>query len=282
MSLSYFTKGTPLILLGCGNMGRAMMLGWLKGGLAPDALHVLSPNYSNAKADGVLEANCHTTAEALTLCGAAGAIMLAVKPQVMAQIAPGAEHLVNGDTIVLSVAAGITTESLKAMLPSAGAIVRTMPNTPAAIGKGMTGLFSRGLPNRQKPVVDALMAASGKTLWVDSEETIDALTGVSGCGPAYVFHMVEAMAAAGEAMGLSAVDATLLARQTIIGAAQLLEERADTEAATLREQVTSPGGATAAALEQIMKSQDTTDTSLTNMMIRAVKAAEKRSKELAN
>lgn len=280
MSLDFFTKDTPLILLGCGNMGRAMMLGWLKGGLSADALQVIDPGYTHSKADGVL--NHHTSAEALTLRGHAGAIVLAVKPQVMAEIASGARHLVSAETLVLSVAAGITTESLKAMLPSAGAVVRAMPNTPAAIGKGMSGLFASDLPENLKPLVDALMSASGKTLWVDAEETIDAVTAVSGSGPAYVFHMVEAMTAAGEELGLSPSDASLLARQTVIGAAHLLEARADSDAGKLREQVTSPGGTTAAALEQIMQSHETSDTSLTGLMIRAVKAANKRSKELAS
>lgn len=276
MSLKSFTADKPLVLLGCGNMGRAMMKGWLKAGLNSDALFIIDPVYSHAAEDGVSENQCFASASELDLAGFAGTIVLALKPQIMAKAAPDAEHLLGADTMVMSVAAGIRIDGIAKMLPGAKTIVRAMPNTPAAIGAGMTGLYSNALNDDQKAIIEALMASTGKILWVAGEQDIDMVTAVSGSGPAYVFHMVEALAAAGEEAGLSALDAELLARQTIVGAAQLLAKDADVSAASLREQVTSPGGTTAAGLSEMMATP-----SLTDMMTRVVQAAKARSEELA-
>jgi pyrroline-5-carboxylate reductase len=207
---------------------------------------------------------------------AATVVVLAVKPQVMDAVLAPYPALVRPDTVFLSIAAGRTIGSFEAVLGAAARIVRAMPNTPAAVGRGITVLTGNdNVTAAQRDACEALMTAVGKVAWVSEEGLIDAVTGVSGSGPAYVFHLVEAMAAAGVAAGLPPDLAMQLARETVAGSGELLAQSTD-PAATLRENVTSPGGTTAAALDVLMS-----DEGLTDLMTRAILRATERSRELA-
>jgi len=263
----------PVVLVGAGQMGMAMAIGWLDAGLASDQLILVDPKPSEPvkaiaeqKSLSILERPPSNPAQVL---------VLAVKPQVAAAVLVSAKMCVGPDTLALSVMAGIGAEQMSSAL-GCNRIVRTIPNTPAKIGKGAIGAFaSAGVDASDRDVVNALLAASGQTIWVENESDIDSVTGLSGSGPAYVFNMVEAMAKAGEAQGLPAVVAMKLARQTIIGAAALMDAEPDVSAATLRENVTSPNGTTYAALQILMG-----DEGLSPLMERAVTAARERSEEL--
>jgi pyrroline-5-carboxylate reductase len=204
----------------------------------------------------------------------ADTLVLAVKPQVMGDVLPTVAPMRDEATLVVSVAAGITCARLGTLGP--GPVVRAIPNTPAAVGKGMTAAFAAGASAEQVRLADALLASVGAVAWVEEEALIDAATAVSGSGPAYVFHLVEALAAAGVAEGLSEDVAAALARQTVIGAGALLE-RSTLDPGTLRSNVTSPGGTTAAALSVLMETG-----ALTDLMTRAVRAAAVRSRELGS
>ncbi|MGI9404856.1 MAG: pyrroline-5-carboxylate reductase, partial [Hyphomicrobiaceae bacterium] len=182
-------------------------------------------------------------------------VILAVKPQLMDNVLPSVTRHVGFDTLVVSVAAGRSVASLRRHLAEDTAIIRAMPNTPAAVGRGITGAYAtEEVTREQGQTCEALLRAVGEVVWVDQEILIDAVTGVSGSGPAYVFHLVEAMAAAGEKMGLAPDVAMKLARTTVTGAGELLHQ-SDEDAATLRQNVTSPGGTTAAALEILMNEE---------------------------
>jgi pyrroline-5-carboxylate reductase len=202
-------------------------------------------------------------------------IVVAVKPQVIADVLPGLRPMIGRDSIVLSIAAGATLANLKAGLGDA-AIVRSIPNTPAQVGRGVTAAIANARAGRAaRKLVGELLEAVGDVVWVEKEALIDAATAVSGSGPAYVFHMVEALAAAGVAAGFDKDSATRLARGTVVGAAELLHQ-SDLSAETLRQNVTSPKGTTAAALKILMGRSG-----LTPLMKKAVAAARKRSRELS-
>lgn len=261
-----------LVLLGCGKMGGAMLEGWLAGGLAPSAVTVIDPNPSDR-----LKA---LAAEGLTLNPAAlpkaSVCLLAVKPQMMAEAAPQVAALAAGGTLYLSVAAGTPIKAFEAMFGPVP-IIRAMPNTPAAVGRGITALIGNAhASDTHMETAEALLAAIGVTVRLETEGQIDAVTGVSGSGPAYVFHMIEAMAAAGVAQGLPADLAMQLARATVCGAGELAFQSPES-AAQLRINVTSPNGTTAAALAVLMKEGE----GLTELMTRGVAAAADRSRELA-
>jgi pyrroline-5-carboxylate reductase len=262
-----------VVLIGCGKMGGAMLKGWLADGLAAEKVLVIDPHASDLP-NGVTVARSIDGVDQ----GATGAvIVLAVKPQVMAEVVPAYARLGAAGGVFLSVAAGKTIPVLRDLLGPDSRVVRAMPNTPAAVGRGATGLYAgQGVSAEQKATCEKLMAVSGLVVWVENEDLIDAVTAVSGSGPAYVFHMVEAMAAAGTALGLPADVAQALARQTIVGAGELLHQSPET-AAQLRINVTSPGGTTAAALDVLMNS----DQGLPPLMERAMTACAKRAKELA-
>jgi pyrroline-5-carboxylate reductase len=264
----------PLVLVGAGKMGGAMLEGWLGRGLEASDVFVLDPNPPAEMADFIAARGLrHKTAPPASL--AAKVIVLAVKPQVLDAVLPTLGHLVGPETIVLSIAAGKT---LDGILEGIGrtAIVRAMPNTPAQVGRGITAAVANDLvTDQQKSLVSALLAAVGDVEWLDREELIDAVTAVSGSGPAYVFHMVEALAAAGVAAGLDEDLAARLARATIEGAGELLYQ-SPLEPAVLRQNVTSPKGTTAAALDVLMAADG-----LTKLMTSAVAAAANRSRELA-
>lgn len=262
----------PVVLVGAGKMGTAMARGWLKAGLRPANLTLVDPNPANPVIDFAGQ-------EGLLLVSVlpeepAQVLVLAVKPQIMPDVLRATRAKVSEGTLVLSIAAGIALQTLSDGLGTQR-VIRTMPNTPAQVGKGVTGAVPlSGVSDADRAVAESLLLAAGAVVWFDDESQLDALTAVSGSGPAYVFHMVEAMAAAGEAEGLDPEQAMMLARQTIIGAAALME--ADpTEAAVLRQNVTSPKGVTAEALAVLMA-----DDGLTALIGRAIAAARKRSAEL--
>lgn len=273
--LKTFTPDAPLILVGCGNMGKALVRGWLAAGLNPAALVIIDPVLEA----GELVEGVRTCRGAEECQGgpAARLLLLAVKPQVMNDVLASVTGLADSRTIAISVAAGVTLAQLRRGLGEGPALVRAMPNTPAAVGAGVTGLVGdAGVSEEDKALADAVMRAAGLTVWVESEDLMNAVTAVSGSGPAYVFHLVEALGAAGMAAGLGEKEATVLARQTIVGAAHLLEADAEVPAGTLRERVTSPGGTTAAALNILMASDG-----LKELMTKAVAAAKKRGEDLA-
>lgn len=271
----HFTSSSPLILVGCGNMGKAMAEGWLKAGLKPEALYVVDPVASAGVFPDVPASSYIDGLDALPDGLIASALVLAVKPQIINDVLTGVSAAVDQSTMIISVAAGVTLVQMERGVGTDAQYVRAMPNTPAAIGAGITGLTAVGLPEEGKALAIALMSATGSAVWIESEDQMDAVTAVSGSGPAYVFHLVEAMAAAGVKEGLPKETAMALARQTIIGAGQLLA--ADpADAATLRERVTSPGGTTAAALSVLMQ-----DEALAELMHKAIKAARIRGGELA-
>jgi pyrroline-5-carboxylate reductase len=265
---------SSLVLVGAGKMGGAMLEGWLSVGLAPEALTVVDPQPSEAIA---------------ALCSARGVrlnppraeappavAVLAIKPQMLEAASPQIAEIVGPDTLVVSILAGKTIADLQARLPRARAIVRAMPNLPASIGRGATGAFANAQTSaEQRATAQALLASVGTVEWVPEEGLIDAVTALSGSGPAYVFHMVECLARAGAAAGLPSDLAERLARATVAGAGALLED-SPLPASTLRENVTSPGGTTAAALEVLMAADG-----LDPLMRRAVAAAKRRAEELA-
>lgn len=261
-----------VVLLGAGKMGTAMARGWLAAGLQPAHLILVDPQ----PGDGAKQfARQHGLQLVPTIPDdPPGVLVLAVKPQIMLEVLTSVRSQISRDTLVLSIAAGISLEALTSGLGT-DRVVRTMPNTPAQVGKGISGAVpANGVSAGNRDIAEALLAAAGKVVWFDDESELDALTAVSGSGPAYVFYLVEVMAAAGVEQGLSSDQAMALARQTIIGSAALME--ADpTDAATLRQNVTSPGGTTAAALAVLMA-----EDGLKPLMSRAVDEARKRSEEL--
>lgn len=266
--------GASLLLVGCGKMGGAMLDGWLKAGTVARVV-VVEPH-------GLPDGLAHP---AVTLAGGpddlpAGfvpdVVVLAVKPQAMDGVAPGYARLAGPDTVFLSIAAGKTIEYFHRHLGASAAIVRAMPNTPAAVGRGITVCTPNpAVTAAQRDLCEALLRSVGEVAWAESESQMDAVTAVSGSGPAYVFLLVEALAAAGEAAGLPAELAQRLARATVSGSGELLRQSPAT-AAQLREAVTSPGGTTRAALDVLMAPDG-----MTELMTRAVAAATRRSRELA-
>jgi pyrroline-5-carboxylate reductase len=262
-----------LVLLGAGKMGQAMLNGWLARGLDPRKIVVIEPQPAKvlkALARRGLKINPKGKA------APASVIVMAVKPQSAAGALPALAPYVGKNTLALSIMAGRTLDNLQAALAPGTAIVRAMPNTPAAIGRGITVACPNAkVTARQRKQATGLLAAIGSVEWVKDERLIDAVTAVSGSGPAYVFLLAEAMAQAGCAAGLPAALATKLARETVAGAGELLH-RSPLDAATLRQNVTSPGGTTAAALEVLMG-----PAGFEALLTEAIAAATRRSRELA-
>lgn len=264
----------PIVLIGAGNMGGAMLAGWLKSGISGSDLLVIDPGPPPAMAKLIADNGArHVTAAPEGL--KAGVLFLAVKPQVMGAVLPPLKGLVGPETVVVSVAAGTTLSFMQSHLGEA-AMVRAMPNTPAMIGRGVTGAFANGAVSAEKSeLVHNLLKVSGPVEWVQTEADIDAVTAVSGSGPAYVFYLVECMAEAGRKAGLEADLAMRLARETVAGAGELLHQSPD-DASKLRQNVTSPGGTTAAALNILMA-----DDGMQPLFDKAIAAARKRAEELA-
>jgi pyrroline-5-carboxylate reductase len=262
-----------LVLVGAGKMGGALLEGWLRLGLDPQKVAVVEPSPS-PQISALAARGVKINPDVQTL-GQAAAVVVAVKPQIAGQVMPALTPIIAASTVVVSIMAGKTLQFLAATLSAPCALVRAMPNTPAAIGRGITVAVPMNASAAQRDLAHRLLAATGSVEWIAEEALMDAVTAVSGSGPAYVFLLAEALAQAGAAAGLPAALAQRLARETVAGAGELLH-RSDLDAATLRQNVTSPGGTTAAALEVLMA-----DDGLAALMQRAVAAATRRSRELA-
>ncbi|MCF6444076.1 pyrroline-5-carboxylate reductase [Nereida sp. MMG025] len=260
-----------LVLLGCGKMGSAMLEGWLSQGLSVRCVHVLDPHPSEWLRGQSVALN-------QTLPPNPAIVLIAVKPQMMGDALPAMQTLGNGDTLFVSVAAGITIARFEEVLGDQTPIIRAMPNTPAAVGAGITATIGNAhTSDAQLDMAEGLLAAVGQVVRLENEGQIDAVTGVSGSGPAYVFHLVETLAAAGEAQGLPQDMAMRLAKATVAGAGKLVME-ADETPSQLRVNVTSPNGTTQAGLDVLMDQE----TGLPPLIQKTVAAAAARSKELAN
>jgi len=266
-------KKRGLVMLGCGKMGSAMLQGWLGQGLPAASTWILDP-HPNDWVQGLVAEGLHLNKD---LPDVPAIVLIAVKPQMMETALPVLTPLGNGKTLFISVAAGKSLAFYEQALGGKTPIIRAMPNTPAAISRGITALVGNGnTGDAELALAESLLQAVGQTVRLENEAQIDAVTGVSGSGPAYVFLMIEALAAAGVEQGLPADMAMQLAKATVSGAGQLAEA-ADEDPAQLRVNVTSPQGTTAAALEVLMDPE----TGLTPLMIRAVAASTDRSKELS-
>ena len=260
-----------LVLLGCGKMGSAMLAGWLGGGLPPQSVFVIDPHPSDWLQQQGVQINA-------ALPDSPAIVVIAVKPQMMAAALPDIKALGTGQTLIISIAAGTSLDTFAAAFGPAAPIIRAMPNTPAAIGRGITALIGNAQASpADLALAETLLQAIGQTVRLDDEAQMDAVTALSGSGPAYVFHMIEALAAAGVAAGLPAPMAMDLAKATVGGAGQLAET-ADEDPAQLRKNVTSPNGTTQAGLAVLMDDAH----GLQDLMRRTVAAAAARSKELAN
>ncbi|KKC37362.1 pyrroline-5-carboxylate reductase [Devosia epidermidihirudinis] len=263
----------PVMLVGAGKMGIALARGWLDAGLPPNNLILVDPSPGPAALELAEDYGLTLNTDALGLLP--NVLVLAVKPQIIDAVLTSLRPIVGPRTLAISIAAGIDLARLSAGLDM-GRVIRTMPNTPAQIGKGITGAVAGddvSAENRQ--AAEALLSAAGPVVWFDDEAQLDVVTAVSGSGPAYVFYLVEALAAAAKQQGLPNAVAEQLARQTVIGSAALLE--ADSAAPSiLRQNVTSPNGTTAAGLAVLMAEQD----GLVQLIGRTVDAAKRRSEEL--
>ncbi|MBV8778974.1 MAG: pyrroline-5-carboxylate reductase [Alphaproteobacteria bacterium] len=263
-----------VVLVGCGQMGSAMLRGWLKGAAA-ERFVAVEPAGAPAGFTGAPQVAVFRGPGDLPAALVADAVVFAVKPQGIAGILPDYRRFVRPQTVFMSIAAGTTVAVLQRGLGDA-AIVRVMPNTPAAIGRAISvACANSAVSAAQRTLCDALLAAIGETAWVEDEALLDPVTAVSGSGPAYVFLLIETLAAAGEKAGLPSELALRLARATIAGAGELARVSPESPA-RLRENVTSPGGTTRAALDVLMG-----EGGLAGLMDRAVAAATRRSRELA-
>ena len=261
-----------IVLAGAGKMGGAMLSGWLARGLDPKRVAVVEP-FPSEEISGLAAKGIRLNPSPKDI-GAAATLVVALKPQTFGEAGPGLQPFAGPSTLVVSIMAGTTIASIAAVC--GGSVVRAMPNTPAAIGRGITvAVAANNVSASQRAVADALLRATGSVEWVDDERLMDAVTAVSGSGPAYIFLLAEELARAGVEAGLPADLATKLARETVAGSGELLH-RSELASATLRQNVTSPGGTTAAALEVLMGPDG-----MASLLTRAVAAATRRSKELA-
>jgi pyrroline-5-carboxylate reductase len=268
-------QGT-IVLVGAGQMGGALLDAWLDGGMPSQRLSVIDPNprpdlLKTSEQTGV------TLNRPSDHAAAADILVLAIKPQMLESAVAGLAGHVGPQTLLISVLAGKTIADLRAAFPQAAAIARAMPNTPASVRRGITGVAvdAQATP-AHRAAIQALMDVVGRVEWLADERLIDAVTAVSGSGPAYVFYFVECLAQAGEAAGLAPDLAMRLARATVEGAGALMTARSDLEPDALRRAVTSPGGTTAEALRHLMG-----DEALAGLITTAVLAAQRRAAELA-
>lgn len=262
-------KSRGLVLLGCGKMGSAMLEGWLRTGLPASSIWVMDPNpWEWIRSTGV-----HLNAG---LPASPAIVLIAVKPQMMGAALPQIAAMGGGNTLVLSIAAGTTIASYEKVFGAKTPIIRAMPNTPAAIGKGITAITGNARATEaHMALAEGLLAAIGQVVRLEGEHQMDAVTAVSGSGPAYVFHLIETLAAAGVAEGLPPDLSMQLAKATVAGAGALAEQ-AQEDPSQLRINVTSPAGTTAAALGVLMDEA----TGFPALLKRAVKAAADRGREL--
>ena len=263
-----------ILVLGCGKMGSALIDGWLSQGIAPDRFCLIEPNPSD-----MIRSLAEHGALLNTLPDRPpGTVLLAVKPQMMAEALPRVAEYGDGSTLFISIAAGLPLAYFGEALGQAAPVIRAMPNTPAAIGRGITALVGNtAASDEHLTIAETLLASVGSTVRLPAEAQMDVVTALSGSGPAYVFLLIEALAEAGVAEGLEPDLALELARATVAGAG-LLAEAGEAEPGELRQNVTSPGGTTAAALEVLMANRD----GLPDLIARAVSAAASRSRELGS
>jgi pyrroline-5-carboxylate reductase len=273
--MSIKLKGT-LVLAGCGKMGGAMLEGWLKAGADPKMIVAIDPKPPHEVME-LLQKRGIRHNPPVTSITDAEVIIVAVKPQVMEDVLPNLVPLKSSRPLILSVAAGKTIATFAKHFGQDAAIIRTIPNTPAAIGRGITAMSANANVSKvQMALATALLSSTGEVVTVDDESMIDLVTAVSGSGPAYIFYLTECMAAAGEKIGLPAALAMQLARATVAGSGELMRQTG-IDAATLRQNVTSPNGTTFAALQVLMA-----DNGMMQLFENAITAAAKRSKELAS
>ena len=272
--MSVLLPSDPIILVGAGNMGSALLAGWLKNGVPGSSVIVVDPHPSAAALELVAASGARHMS-GVPGGRVAGVLFLALKPQAMEAVLPPLKGTIGLNTVVISVAAGKSLAFLGKHLGEA-AMVRAMPNTPAMIGRGVTGAFANAaVTDSARAMVQSLLAVSGPVEWLASEDDIDAVTALSGSGPAYVFYLAECMAEAGRKLGLPADLAMRLARETVAGAGELLHQSSE-EAGRLRQNVTSPGGTTAAALGVLMA-----ENGMQPLFDAAIAAARRRAQELA-
>jgi pyrroline-5-carboxylate reductase len=265
-----------LVLVGAGKMGGAMLEGWLRGGADPARIVALDPVPPPETASLIARAGVRLNPHPASVTDAE-VVVIAVKPQLMDQVLPGITALNVSRPLILSVAAGKTIASFERYFGADAAVIRSMPNTPAAVGRGITAMAAnRNVSPAQTVLAQALLSAVGEVVTVPDEAMIDAVTAVSGSGPAYVFYLTECLAAAGEKAGLPKDLAVQLARATVAGAGELMRQ-SGIDAATLRQNVTSPKGTTFAALEILMAADG-----MQPLFDKAVEAAARRSRELAS
>ncbi|MGD9804562.1 MAG: pyrroline-5-carboxylate reductase [Hyphomicrobiaceae bacterium] len=266
-----------LVLAGAGNMGGAMLAGWLAGGLDPKKIIVQDPSPAPAIAALLAKHGVQSYASMPERAAPPAVLLMAVKPQIMDQVFPALAKRAGPATLVLSIAAGKTIASFEKHLAPSIAVVRSIPNTPAAVGRGITvATPNKYVTAEQRAICDGLLGAIGEVGWVDDESLIDPVTAVSGSGPAYVFYLTECLAAAGVKAGLAPDLAMRLARATVAGSGELMRQ-SDLGPDQLRKNVTSPNGTTYAALQVLMA-----DNGLGPIMDEAIAAATRRSRELAS
>jgi pyrroline-5-carboxylate reductase len=265
-----------LVLVGAGKMGSALLGGWLGQGADGQSISIVDPAPSEEVQMAVRYKGVRVNPTASELAPPA-VLFLAIKPQTLDEAAPQIAPLVGPDTLVISILAGKTTGNIKARLPAASGIVRAMPNTPAAIRRGISAAYAtKGVNPEQRAAADHLLSAVGRVEWLEDESHLDAVTAVSGSGPAYVFLLAECLAEAGAAVGLPPDLAARLARATVEGSGELMYRSPEKAVSRLREEVTSPGGTTAAALNILMG-----ESGLKKLMEAAVAAATRRAEELS-
>jgi pyrroline-5-carboxylate reductase len=264
-----------IALFGCGKMGSALLRGWHMAGFTE--LSVIDPHELGPDLVPMVRRQ-YRDQQHMNNLPAIDVVVLAVKPQRVADVCRHIKPIIKPDTLILSIAAGRTVSGIVADLYDHQPIIRAMPNTPAAIGHGVTGTFANAYTQPQhRQLAQDLLRAVGKIVWIDDEAMLDAVTALSGSGPAYVFLLIEVMTQAGEKLGLPHDVAQTLARETVIGSAALADMEAATPASTLRQNVTSPGGTTAAALE-ILNDTGT----LQRLFDKALEAARTRARELSH
>lgn len=270
------SRALPLVLIGAGKMGGAMLAGWLKTGLDGQQVTVVDPALAPEMQALCAGHGVSVLTEASDLSTKPRILLVAVKPQMMADVLPHLATCVGSDTIIVSIAAGTPIRQFEQIFGQTSAVVRVMPNTPAQVGRGISAVIANAhFPKEMRGTIDALLGSIGSVQWLDDEDQMDAVTAVSGSGPAYIFLLAEALTKAGIVAGLPEEMARRLAHETVSGAGELLRQ-SDQPAGTLRENVTSPGGTTAAALSVLMG-----DDGLSPLLEQAVKAAAQRSRELA-
>ncbi len=273
MSVDEVVAIRGLVLIGCGKMGGALLSGWIDAGLPASAVTILDP-YPGDAAKGFARQGASLNPDSPPESPAI--VVVAVKPQIIDAALPQVGLMAGSETMVLSIVAGVSLATFEAASPAGAPIVRAMPNTPAAVGRGVTAIVGNDqVRARHLDRAEGLLASVGDVVRLDREDQMDAVTGLAGSGPAYVFHMIEALAAAGEAEGLPADLAMRFARATVTGSGELAHRSAES-AEQLRMNVTSPGGTTAAGLEVLMDP----GSGLKPLIRKVVKAASDRSREL--